>query len=231
MQDLHARGSVTDKSLEDATARHRVAGAALAQERATLAASEVDLADTEISAPFTGWVVARLVEPGDIATPGTALFHIEDLSRIKVALAVPESEVVGVQVGDPLRVRVDVLERDWDGEVHKVLPAGDRSTRTYEVQLVLDNVEGLLKSGMSARASFHRGEQEALHVPLSAVVDRGQLRGVFVVGDDGRARLRWIRLGRADGARVDVLSGLSPGERYVVVPPPSLADGARVEPG
>jgi RND family efflux transporter MFP subunit len=230
MQDLHARGSVTDKNLEDATARHRIAVAALEQERAKLAAAEVDLADTEIAAPVTGWVTARLAEPGDIATPGAALFRIEDLSRVKVALAVPESEVAGLRVGDPLRVHVDALQRDWDATVHRIVPAGDRSTRTYEVQLVLDNADGQLKSAMFARASFHRGERQALHVPLSAVIDRGQLRGVFVVDGDGRARLRWIRLGRADGERVDVLSGLAPGERYVVAPPPSLEDGSRVGP-
>jgi hypothetical protein len=84
---------------------------------------------------------------------------------------------------------------------------------------------------MFARASFERGLREALSVPLAAVVERGQLQGVFVLDPDGLARLRWIRLGRVRGERVEVLSGLSEGESYLSAPPPGLADGTPVREG
>ena len=98
------------------------------------------------------------------------------------------------------------------------------------MRLWLDNSDGALKSGMYARVSFVRGERRALGVPESALLARGQLHGLFVAGDDGRLRLRWVKTGRryagGDGkTRLEILSGLEEGERYVASPPPGLADG------
>lgn len=224
MADLHGRGSVTDKNLEDATAAFRVAEAGLDQARANLAAVRVTLGYAEIRSPIAGWVVEKRVEAGDMATPGTPLFTVEDLSRVQVVVQVPEADVVGLAEGAP--ARVEVLGRERDATVDRIVPSGDPASRTFAVKLLLDNPDGVLKSGMFARASFARGEQQALRVPETALVERGQLEGLFVAADDGRLRLRWVKTGRRDGGRVEILSGLEPGERYAVAPPPGLADGA-----
>jgi RND family efflux transporter MFP subunit len=231
MTELHPRGSVTDKNLEDAVSAYRTATAAVAQAQANLSAAEVNLSYAEIRSPFEGRVVAKRVEAGDMAAPGTSLFTIEDISKAKIVLRVPESDVVGLEAGAPGTVRVDVIEEDFPAEVDRILPSGDPMSRTYEVQMILDNPDGRLRSGMFARASFARGRREALTVPLAAVVERGQLQGVFVLDPDGLARLRWIRLGRVRGERVEVLSGLSAGESYLAAPPPGLADGTPVREG
>jgi RND family efflux transporter MFP subunit len=229
MQALHDRGSATAKNLEDATTGFHVAEASVAQARANLAASEVMLGYAEIRSPVPGWVVAKMAEAGDMAAPGTPLLTLEDLSRVKVVVQVPESDVVGLSEGDPARVRIDVLDEIEDAVVDRIVPAGDPASRTYRVQLVLDNLDGRIKSGMFARATFERGDREALLVPSRAVLDRGQLRGLYVVDDQGLARLRWVRLGRDFDSAVEVLSGLAPGERYVVDPPPVMTDGSPVE--
>jgi RND family efflux transporter MFP subunit len=229
MKDLHERRSVTPKSLEDATAAFLIAEAGVEQARANLAAAEVTLGYADIRSPVNGWIVSKQVEAGDMASPGMPLFTVEELSRVKVVLRVPESDVVGLEVGDPARVRVDVLDKHWDAEIDRIVPAGDTMSRTYEVQLALSNTEGRLKSGMFARATFERGSREALLVPAEAIVARGQLRGVYVVEEDGRARLRWVRQGRDLDGRAEILSGLAPGERFVTEPPAGLRDGATVE--
>ncbi len=82
---------------------------------------------------------------------------------------------------------------------------------------------------MFARARFLRGERQVLAIPVGAVVRRGGLDGVFVVEEDMRARLRWLKLGRAEGELVEVLSGLEVGHRLVIDPPAGLADGVAVE--
>lgn len=228
MIDLHERGSVTDKALEDATAAFRVAEAGVEQAEASLTAAGVTLTYTRIVAPLAGWVTEKRVEAGDMASPGMPLFTLEDLSRMKVSLNVPESDVPGVEPGDPVTVSIDVLDRSFDGEVDRVVPSADRGSRTFEVQVIVDNPDGALKSGMFVRARFPRGEHQALRLPESAVVSRGQLDGVFVVDEDGVARLRWIRLGRRSDGRVEVLSGLETGERYLVAPPLQVADGTPV---
>lgn len=229
MQALHGRGSATAKNLEDATTGFHVAEASLAQARANLAAAEVTLGYAEIRSPVPGWVVSKMAEAGDMAAPGAPLLTLEDLSRVKVVVQVPESEIVGLAERDPARVRIDVLDETEDAVVDRIVPAGDPASRTYRVQLILDNPEGRIKSGMFARARFERGDREALLVPSTAIIDRGQLRGLFVVDGEGLARLRWVRLGRKLDDGFEVLSGLVPGERYVVAPPAALTDGSPVE--
>lgn len=228
MRSLQSRGSVTDKNLEDAVAGFRVAEAALQQARANLSAAEVTLGYAEIRSPVSGFVTAKRVESGDMASPGAALLVVEDLARVKVVLTVPESDVVGLAPGAPARVAVDVLESSWDATVDRVNPSGDPASRTFDVELVLDNADGRLKSGMFARATFARGTRQALLVPAGAVVRRGALEGLFVLDAERRARLRWIRTGRALDDRIEVLSGLEPGERFVVDPPLTLGDGTTV---
>ena len=228
MRSLQSRGSVTDKNLEDAVAGFRVAEAALQQARANLSAAEVTLGYAEIRSPVSGFVTAKRVESGDMASPGAALLVVEELARVKVVLTVSESDVVGLATGAAARVTVDVLESSWDAAVDRINPSGDPASRTFDVELVLDNADGRLKSGMFARATFARGTREALLVPASAVVRRGALEGLFVLDAEQRARLRWIRTGRALDDRIEVLSGLEPGERFVVDPPLALGDGTTV---
>ncbi|RMH19256.1 MAG: efflux RND transporter periplasmic adaptor subunit [Acidobacteria bacterium] len=227
MAELHRRGAVTDKSLEDATARFAVATAAREQAQANLEAAEVALSYARVTSPIDGWVVTKAVEAGDVATPGTPFFTLDDLSRVKVTAEVPEAEVAGLAPGSP--ARVDVLGSERPATVDRVVPAGDRRSRTFAVQLLLDNPDAALKSGMFARVRFPRRPRQALLVPGDALVERGPLEGLFVAGDDGRARLRWVKSGRRHGGRVEILSGLEVGERYLLRPPPGLADGAAIE--
>ncbi len=234
MRDLHGRGSVTDKALEDATTGFQVARAAVAQAEANLAAARVHLGYAEVRSPLAGWVVDKRVEAGDMTSPGAPMFTVEDLSQVKIEVNVPETEVVGLAEGG--QARVEVSGRRIEASVDRIAPAGDPASRTFSVQLLLDNPDGALRSGMFARVSFEHGERPVLRVPATAVVRRGQLEGLFVVSDDGEAgavaRLRWIKTGRTagqgDAVHVEVLSGLDPGERYVVSPPPGLTDGAAI---
>lgn len=231
---LHGRGSVTDKGLEDATAGFRVAEAGLEQARANLTAAEVALGYAEIRSPVAGWVISRRVEPGDMATPGQPLLTLEDLSRVKVSVEVPEAAVTGLARGSRAQVILDALGKTLDAEIDSIIPSGDSATRTFAVKLILDNPSGRLKSGMFARVAFSRGRlRPSLLVPSAAVVGRGQLDGLFVVEGEGaaesRARLRWVKTGRRHGDRVEILSGLEPGERYVHPLTPGLEDGVPVK--
>ncbi len=226
MVKLHERGSVTEKNLEDAVAGFKVQQAALAQAEANLAAARVPLTYAEIRSPLAGWVVEKRVEAGDMAAPGVPFFVLEDLSTVKVVVQVPESEVGGLETEGA--AAVEILGREHEASIDRIVPAGDPMSRTFAVHLLLDNPDGILKSRMFARAGLAGGERQALRVPVEAVVDRGQLTGLFVV-DSERARLRWIKTGREDGGLVEVLSGLGAEERYVVEPSASLTDGALVE--
>lgn len=231
MQALHARGSATDKNLEDAVSAFRIAEAAVRQAEANLAAAEVMLGYAVVRSPTDGFVTDRMVEPGDTVRPGEPLLRVEDLSRVKVVVAVPESDVSGLAPGDLARVLVGEPPSTREAEVRSVNPSGDPRSHTFDVRLDLDNADGRLKAGMFARVVFDRGVREGLFVPSGAVVERGALRGLFVLDDAGRGRLRWVRIGKALGDRVEILSGLRQGERYVVAPPMGFVDGTPVHGG
>ena len=228
MQELIRRGAVTTKNLEDATAGYRVAEAGVAQAQANLDAARVTLGYAEVTSPLDGWVVTKRIEQGDMVAPGQPLFVVEDLEPVKVVAEVPERDVTGLAEGDVVRVELDALDLAEEARIERLVPSGDRQARTFELHTLLPNPEGRLKSGMFARVQLSRGSREALLVPRDAVVARGQLEGLFVVDDQQRAHLRWVRTGSVIGDQVELLSGLSPGERFVLAPPATLTDGATI---
>ncbi|NJL29873.1 MAG: efflux RND transporter periplasmic adaptor subunit [Thermoanaerobaculia bacterium] len=195
------------------------------------------LAQATVESPFAGWVSAKHAEVGDLVAPGSPMFTIEALDPVKIVVDVPESSVRALAVGGKARVEIDAVGGRFDALIDRILPAGDQRARTFGVQLVLPNPEGVLKSGLFARAIFELGSTEVLIVPARALVERGQLQGLFVVDASSVAQLRWVRIGarRHDesgavtGDRVEILSGLSPDERYVTEPPPELVDGMVIE--
>jgi RND family efflux transporter MFP subunit len=228
MTALAERGSATAKNLEDATAGYNMARAGLQQAQANLSAARVMLDYAVITTPISGFVTAKRIEAGDMAAPGMPLFTIDDLSRSKIVAAVPEAQVVGLAEGGPATVKIDALETPVTAAIQRIVPAGDPMSRTFAVQLLLDNPGVAIKPGMYARVWFPAGTAQSLTVPLAAVVTRGQLQGLWVLDGQGNARLRWVRLGAVSGDRVEVLSGLAAGERYITAPPAGIVDGAPV---
>ena len=228
MTALVERGSATAKNLEDATAGYNVARAGVQQAQANLAAAQVMLGYAIVSTPVSGVVTAKRIEAGDMASPGMPLFTVDDLSKVRIVAQVPEAQVVGLAEGAPATVAIDVLGAPVPATVERIVPAGDSMSRTFAVKLLLDNPGGAIKPGMYVRIRFPKGTRQALTVPAAALVERGQLQGVWIVDEAGKARLRWVRPGALLGDRVEVLSGLSAGERYVSAPPAGIADGAPI---
>ncbi len=223
MAELAGRGSATPKNLEDAIAGDRIAKAAVEQAEAGLRTAKVTLSYAEVRSPIAGSVVERRIEAGDMAVPGMPMFIVEDASWLEVELAVPESRLAAVAVGET--ARVIVLDRELEAKVERIVPAGDPASRSFTVKLGLANPDGSLRSGMFARVELEGAVRQGLSVERSAVVRRGQLDGLYVASPEGVIQLRWIRTGRAFGDRIEVLSGLEAGERYVSRPEPGLADG------
>lgn len=227
MQELHGRGSVTDKNLEDAVAGLRVAEAQVQQAKANVTAARATLAYARVTSPFDGVVVGKFVEEGDMARPGTPLVVVEDVSTVDVVAQVPEARIAGRSRGET--VRVEVLGQTYDAPIERLVPAADAASRTFRIEVKLDNESGALKSGMFARVGLEGGTTETLVLPALALVERGQLRGAWIVGEDGTASVRWLRLGAETQQGIEILSGLEGGERVILEPPAGLVDGTRVQ--
>ena len=239
---LASKRSATPQELDDATGALRAAEAraAAAHARAQAAVSSVeaaraasDAADTtatfsRIAAPFDGVVTEKLVEPGNMATPGTPLMRVADTRRFRLAVRIDEARIGQVVPGAAVAIALDgesdTASRVVDGTVVEVGRAVDADVRSFLVKIELPADPGL-RSGMFGRARFRTQPRRALTVPEGALVHRGQMTSVFVVEQD-IARLRLVNV-----RGTEVLAGLSNGDVVIVNPPPALTDGRRVVPG
>lgn len=212
-------GASTTSELDAVQARQRVATAAVAE-------AETMLGHARVVAPFDGVITSKLADVGDLATPGRPLVEIEDPARLRFEADVPEALLDRLQLGVKLPVRVSSLKESVEGVVSEIAPVAEAVSRTYLVKLDLPVVPGL-RAGQFGRVAVPTGEADVPHVPVSSVIQRGQLEYVYVA-EAGKAHLRLIRTGKRFGDDVEVVSGLNAGEK-VVADPSQVQDGQPLE--
>jgi RND family efflux transporter MFP subunit len=214
--------------LAAAKARRDAAHANSEQAEAAVAEANTAVGFTRIRAPFDGLVVAKLIDPGAMAAPGVPLLIIEDPRRFRLEVTVDESQIAAVRPGAEVPVTLDSLgSQVITGKVAQIVPAADPASRTFTVKIDLPS-NPQVRSGIFGRAGFPLGERQSMRVPQTALLHRGQLDAVYVVGKDEVASLRYVTLGKAGGNDVEVLSGLDSGERIVAQAGDRELSGKRV---
>ena len=193
--------------------------------KAAQAEAEAMLAYTEIRAPFDGRITARPAYPGDMALPGQTLLTLEGEARFEIEVAVPESLIVNVKLGD--EVPVELQAGRVLATVSEIAAGADVASRSVMTKLRLA-LDARVASGQFVRVWFSGPPVKKLRVPVGAVTLFGQMERVFVIDED-HARLRLVRTGERNAATVEILSGLDAGERIVAVPTAALRDGQRLE--
>jgi multidrug efflux pump subunit AcrA (membrane-fusion protein) len=212
-------------------AKRGEADARIEQAQAELTNARTFLSYTKIVAPFAGIVTRKTVDVGDLAAPGAVLLEVEDTGQYRLEALVDEALVRRAKQGDKAPVVLDGLgAEELPGTVAEIVPSADPASRTFVVKIDLPQ-EPSVKSGMFGRARFSMGQKETLTVPVSAIVQRGQLTGVYVVGGDNVARLRLVTIGKRYGDRIEALSGLQPGERIAADNVEQVVDGCVVPQG
>ena len=176
--------------------------------------AEVNLSYAVIRTPFTGVVVDKLANIGDLAAPGKPLFTMYEQGRLWLEANVPEDMLAGIHIGELRSVRIDARSRDLRGRVVETVPSSDPATRTVVVRVHLEDPREIVP-GMFGRLLIPSAPEQVVTVSASAVTRAGQLTMVDIV-DQGRVQRRTVQLGRAIGARFEVLSGLSAGETVVL---------------
>jgi len=185
------------------------------QAEAAVREAQVMLSFTTIEAPLSGRVVRKMIDPGDMVTPGQPLFVIETPAEPELHAVVAESLVAGMQPEQKLDVRIDAIRQTLQGTVREIVPQADPRTRTMLVKVSLPP-QATLVSGQFGTLAVPTGTYQALVIPARAVRQVGQLHLVNVVDDKGAARRRFVTVGRPHGDLVEVLSGLKPTERIAV---------------
>jgi RND family efflux transporter MFP subunit len=201
-----------------------------AQRTASVALAGKKLSDTVIRAPFEGHVKDRMVTPGQYVKVQTPVFVIVDTNRLRARLKVPEKMASWVAVGQAVKVQVEAYpQRSFEGAVSRMNPSVDPQTRSFDVEALLDNREGVLKPGFFARASIVSSRvDQALVVPQDAL---RYLYGVYKVYTVEQSALHEteVRLGAREGAEVEIVSGLKEGSSVAVpLEGEELRDGATV---
>ncbi len=212
-------------------ARGAEALARVGQAEAALEEARSALRDTQIAAPFSGVITRKAIDVGNLVSPGVTVFEMEDPTQYRLEAIVDEASIARLAPGTAVEAIVDVLgPQPLTATVAEAESAADPGSRSFLVKVDLPQ-DPRLRSGLYGRIRFQGERRETLTVPRSAVVTRGQLTSVLAVGRDTIARLRVVTLGRDSGDRVEVLSGLDPGERIVVDASGPVRDGSRVREG
>jgi len=235
-QNLYEKKSVSPQEFDEvkareqaALARREMAQAGQVEAKATLSQARTSLDYTRIRAPFDGVVTEKKADPGTLASPGVPVFVIEDVRRYRLEATVNQSDLRYVRLGQQVSVMIDALDdAELKAKVVQIVPAADAASRSFLVKIELPP-DARLRSGLFGRAQFSRGERPSLMIPRTAVVDRGQLQGIFVLDHDKVASLRYVTLGKVSGTNIEVLAGLQSGELLVTQPGELDLNGKRVE--
>ena len=235
-QTLYDKKSVSPQEFDEVKARYQaaqarrdVARAGQAQARAAVQQARTALGYSYILAPFDGVVTEKKVDVGTLASPGMPIFTVEDVRRYRLDATVNETDLRFVRMGQQVPVLMDTLgERELTGKVVEIVPAADPASRSFLVKVELPS-DPAFRSGLFGRAHFTRGERSVLLIPRSAVVERGQLQGIYVLDQNKIAGLRYITLGKPAADKVEVLSGLQSGEMVIADPGGRELSGKKIE--
>ncbi len=218
-RQLLAQKFISQAALDKVEADYRAAQARVASLLAGAGQAATERSFATVVAPYSGLVSARHVELGEMATPGKPLMTGFDLSTLRVAANVPQTQVGAIQALAKGRVEVPSLGTWIDARQVTIVPSADPRTHTTLVRLELPaDVRGVYP-GVFARAHFVTGKALKLLAPRAAVIRRSELTAVYVVNEQGKPQLRQVRLGSTSDERyVEVLAGLKPGERVALEP-------------
>lgn len=216
IKDLYSRQFASKADFDRVTAQLNAAKARVASATAALKTAREQLSYTEIKAPYSGIVSARHIEPGEAVQPGTLLMSGYDPNAYRVHVDLPQHLAAKVrEIG-----KARVLTESGAGIIPAKLilfPTADETTSTIRARLELPAQADSLYPGQFVKVAFEVGNVERLFVPLTAVVHRSEVTAVYVVVND-KPQLRQIRTGEALGDQVDVLAGLTAGERVALDP-------------
>jgi len=226
-QNLYAAGSIAEVQLRKARLQRDTLAEQLAGAQAGLKAAQAQRDYVCILSPTDGVVVARQRQRGDLAAPGAPILTVESTAQLLFATYVTDAYLDDIALGDEVAVRVD--GKRFAGRVARIVPSSDPVTRKFEVKVALPG-DAALRPGSFGRAEFVLGERVQPVIAPGWLVERGGLKGVFVVDAEQRARFRWVRTQREWPDRIEVVAGLRPGEIVIAGSDPRLRDGDRVRP-
>ncbi len=216
---LHEQKSATQKEWDEVQLNHSMAQNKVVEVENKLKEIDDLLTYTQIKAPFSGVVAAKNAEAGDLVMPGRPLIVIENSEDFEIEFSLGEADINSIHLGDTIRVNIPTIsDQMYSALVSDVSSAGQRLSNQYLVKVqpqIPSEKTKSLRSGMFATAYIPIETTKSVSIPSSALVQRGQLEGVYVLNTHDEAILRWIRIGNKSNGYLEVLSGLKAGETVI----------------
>lgn len=216
-------GGVTQQQLDQARLAVQNAQARVSQSR-------IRVGDANVRATINGVVNKRYIEPGAYVAPGTRMFELVDVSKLKLSVTVNETQVAHLKVGDKVQVKASVFpDKTYNGRVNFIAAKADASLN-FPVEIeIAANPGNQLRAGMYGTALFEFPQQApAIVVPRTAFAGSVSSNQVFVVEGGNTARIRKVVAGRILGDQVEIMGGLNEGETVITSGQINLVDGSKV---
>jgi len=245
-------GLIAEQELDDSFARDQESEAQVGSAQAALAEarSQLNVADanqqhyaaleaySRITAPFTGVVTQRDADTGALIQAGTSsntqsmpVVRLAQYSRLRLVVPVPESAVPDLHIGETVNVRVPSLNRIFKGTIARFADALSDETRTMHTEIDVENPDGTLVSGMYAETVLElKQPQSTLTIPIQALKRNGGGGEVMLVRPDGTVEVRTVKLGAEGNDRIEIVSGLTEGDRVIVGSLSEFQSGEKVTP-
>jgi RND family efflux transporter MFP subunit len=233
---LFATQSLTKPDFDQSQQRFNSTMAAVDNAKAVLNQAELTLGDSDLKAPFSGFLLNRYIELGSLASPSSAAFTIADISSAKATFGVPDYALSHVRLGQQLSIALQDDLTPFVGRVTSISPSADTRNRVFAIEVTVANRGGRLKPGMIASLGLGENSRSSAppSVPLSAIVPYPSEPGRFAVmvaqerGGKLTANLRAVQLGETHESSIAVV-GVQPGEKVIAVGAQLLTDGEAIE--
>jgi len=235
-RQLEAQKSVSPQEMDEVSGRAQAAAARLDAVRAQTDAARAQengartmLAYTRLLSPFNGVVTSRMADPGTLASPGVPLLQVDQAGALQLQARVDESAIGAIHKGMKTQVAIGgASSANLVGTVQEVLPAADPTSHSFLVKIDLPS-SNQLHAGIYGTAEFANGTRQAIVIPRTTVVQRGSLVCAYVLDGNDIAQLRYLTLGAVQGNFIEVLSGISSGEKLVDAPSDRDLAGKHIE--
>ena len=233
-QKMYDEKAISRQEMDQFETQKRVAGLeyervqeVVSRAAAGLAEAKIYLGFTSIVSPVKGIVTEKKIEVGGMAVPGMPLLTVENTAAYHAEVTVDEGLVGKLRLGTPVLVFIEAIDRKIQGKIKEILPAVDPQSRSFTVKVSLSG-DGL-RSGLYARMRIASGKKEIMLAPRSAIVEKGQLTGVYAVDGQGVVTYRLVRTGKEYDGQLEILSGLKPNDRIIVQGMEKAVDGGIME--
>ncbi len=232
---LFASGSATKPEYDQAKAQLDSAAASVREAKAQLSLARTQLADGIVRAPRDGFIARRNIDVGSLVGPSMPAFSLIDTRWVRVSFGVPDTSMQLVHLGQKIPINTEAAG-DFEGRVTSIAPNADPKTRVFSVEVTLANPGGRLKAGMIANLALHESRpQQVTAIPLAAVLRSPQDPNGFMVMEPQPvaggyvAHARTIQIGEAYGDKIEVTSGLKPGDRVIITGASLVHSGDRLQ--